>query len=117
MKSMLLWMMVFFLFLISGCTAQVVETAAPTPTKTQFIPTDTLPPPPTATMVPATETIAVPTSLPTLTPTFGPSTPWPTLSKPMPIVYFIGFRTDRHPIDDIEVRRAFAAALDRRELS
>jgi len=34
----------------------------------------------------------------------------------MPIVYFIGFRTDRPPFDDVEIRRAFAQALDRQKL-
>lgn len=34
----------------------------------------------------------------------------------MPIVYFIGFRTDRPPFDNIEIRRAFAQVLDRQKL-
>lgn len=113
MRKFIFWVFCFFPILAIGCIARVEDTTVIYPTNTQLPPTDTLELPGTS----ATATSVPQTAIPTVTLTSPPPTPWPAHPRPMPIVYFIGFRTDRTPFDDVRVRRVFTEAIDRQRLA
>lgn len=117
MKQADFWIFLFIVSIISGCSSTNIETA--TETSSDILTTSSATDlPPTTTMEPFTATSVPQTPTETQWPTITLTpTDWPTHTKPMPIVYFIGFRTDKPPFDDVGVRKAFAQAIDRQQLA
>ena len=118
MKKSMFFVLVVLTVLLSGCAP--ASTPAPTSVPSTFTPS---PIPPTFTPEPtATATlIPLPTSLPgsVVIPldSFGKSIPWLPLDKTaMPETYFFYFNLSKPPFNNVLVRQAFAAAIDRKAL-
>ena len=102
---------------VSGCAPVSTPVPPPTFTPTPIQPTITPAPTATATVTP----IPLPTSLPgsVVVPvdTLGKSYPWLPIDKSArPSTYFFYFNLSKPPFDNLLVRQAFAAAIDRQVL-
>ena len=117
MKSLQTVVLIFLLGSLVACgQAQVVP---PTATET-LIPTEA--PPNTITPVPANTNTPEPTPIPGLqvypVDSLGSSIPWLPLdenNRPMTVYY--GFNVEKPPFNNVLVRQAFAAAIDREQIA
>jgi len=114
--------LVIFSTILYACAGQV-----PIPTATQFPSTETSTPSP----IPATSTLtSTPTNTSTPEPTpipgelvypissLGNSIPWlPNDDDNKPMTVYYGFNVEKPPFDNVLVRQAFAAAVDREQVA
>lgn len=100
---------------LENCTTQPSATEV-VPAATALPPSVTPAPAATATLVPTPT--AIPGSLVLPVDSLGPAIPWLPLDKTnIPAVYFFYFNLDSPPFNNVLVRQAFAAAIDREALT
>jgi hypothetical protein len=103
--------------LLGGCQSTPAPTSTQAPT--QALSTETQSPPtqtPTKTVTP--QPTSLPGSLVIPLDSFASTVPWlPYDQDAIPTVIYIGINTSLAPFDNVDVRRAFAAATDREAIA